>query len=75
MFVRENEEGEDEYVFEPGKLAENHKRNIEAVRRACCLGISPVIVDNTNMKLWDMKEYVLAGDEYLFTILISNTKM
>ena len=29
-----------------------------------------IIVDNTNIKLWEMKNYVLAGEEYNYAIRI-----
>ena len=54
----ETEEG---YSFDPTKLISYHKKNIDRTYKALLSGTSCVIVDNTNIKLWEMKPYVLMG--------------
>ncbi|MBN3314042.1 N42L1 protein, partial [Atractosteus spatula] len=48
---------------------ENEKGAWEAMKR----GISPVIIDNTNIRLWHMKSYVEMADELHYTIKILKT--
>ena len=53
-----------EYKFDPKKLSEYHKINQKRVKEAMEKGISPIVVDNTNTKAWEMKPYVLLADEH-----------
>lgn len=46
------------YRFNPELLNENHRKNQEVAKEAMNLGFS-VVVDNTNIKAWESKEYVL----------------
>ena len=50
-----------EYVFDPKKIAVYHKRNQERAREAVREGVSPVVIDNTNTTVWEMRPYVETG--------------
>ena len=50
-----------EYVFDPKKVAVYHKRNQERAREAVREGVSPVVIDNTNTTVWEMRPYVETG--------------
>ena len=50
-----------EYVFDPNKIAEYHKRNQGKARKAISEGVSPVVIDNTNTTAWEMRPYVETG--------------
>ncbi|XP_039729020.1 NEDD4-binding protein 2-like 1 isoform X1 [Pteropus medius] len=47
------------YEFNPDFLEEAHEWNQERARRAMRTGISPVIIDNTNLHAWEMKPYAV----------------
>lgn len=53
----------EKYLFDPSKLQRNHQLNFEAFRADLALGVSPIIVDNTNTRKWEYKNYVEAAKE------------
>jgi predicted kinase len=59
-----------QYVYDPKMIGEYHSRNFERTFAALKEGKSPIIVDNTNIKLWEMKQYVLAGEEHGYAVRI-----
>jgi len=58
------------YVFNHRHLAANHITNQARVRLAMELGISPVYVDNANMKLWEMRPYVMLADRMGYVVSV-----
>lgn len=50
-----------QYQYEKYKLSEAHMWNQNRVRAATREGLSPVIVDNTNIELWEMEPYLRDG--------------
>jgi len=50
------------YVFDPGNLRRNHQLNFQAFKADLALGVSPVIVDNTNTQKWEYQNYVDAAE-------------
>jgi len=50
------ERGKGEYAFDANLLGEAHQQCQERAAEAIKQGISPVIVDNTNTRLWEMKK-------------------
>ncbi|CAK1555387.1 unnamed protein product [Leptosia nina] len=46
------------YVFDKFKLQEAHSWNQQRARYATSQGISPIIIDNTNILIWEMEPYV-----------------
>uniref|UniRef100_A0A1Q3F0Z1 Smr domain-containing protein n=1 Tax=Culex tarsalis TaxID=7177 RepID=A0A1Q3F0Z1_CULTA len=59
------------YRYQPDRLDEAHRFNQNNVRAKAIAGWSPIIVDNTNMKHWEMHAYVeIAADHgYLVRVL------
>ncbi len=50
------ERGEGEYAFDPSLLGNAHRQCQDRTTDALKKGLSPVIVDNTNTRLWEMKQ-------------------
>lgn len=63
------------YKFDPRKLSEAHTFNCSRVAKAMRNGLTPIIVDNTNIEAWEMRPYAaLAVDSgYIVEILEPNT--
>lgn len=51
------------YVFDASRIQHNHHLNFEAFKADLALGISPVIVDNTNTQKWEYEKYQKAAEE------------
>lgn len=64
------------YQYDPTKLQDAHgfnqSRAFDAMRR----GISPVIIDNTNTQMWEMKPYAMVASQnaYIIEILEPDTR-
>ncbi len=56
------------YIFDIKQLHRAHLWNQQRTERALQQGISPVVIDNTNIKFWEMKEYVKLGIKYGYEI-------
>lgn len=54
---------EDAYHYEPGLLGAAHEWNQRRANNAMHDGISPIIIDNTNIEAWEMKPYVIMALE------------
>lgn len=50
------------YVFDPNALRRNHQLNFQAFKADLSLGVSPVIVDNTNTQKWEYQNYMDAAE-------------
>ncbi|KAJ0183208.1 hypothetical protein K1T71_001184 [Dendrolimus kikuchii] len=48
-----------QYKYERNKLSEAHEWNQHRVSIVSMQGLSPIIVDNTNIELWEMKPYAI----------------
>ncbi|KAI8502920.1 NEDD4-binding protein 2 [Branchiostoma belcheri] len=60
----------DKYEFDPCQLGEAHAWNKERAELAMKVGMTPVIIDNTNTERWEMKPYVILGVKYGYMIEI-----
>lgn len=49
------------YEFDPRLLPQNHAKNQGRAQKAMEMGVSPIIIDNTNTEAWEMKPYVQAA--------------
>lgn len=58
------------YDFNPKNLGIYHKMNQEKTKECMEKGISPIVIDNTNSKEWEMKPYVMLADQYNYEIHI-----
>ncbi|KAG4100847.1 P-loop containing nucleoside triphosphate hydrolase protein [Neocallimastix lanati (nom. inval.)] len=56
------------YEYDPSKIGEAHLFNQESCREKCEKGVSPVIIDNTNVKCWEAKVYVEIALHYGYKI-------
>ncbi|XP_006879698.1 PREDICTED: NEDD4-binding protein 2-like 1 [Elephantulus edwardii] len=57
------------YEFNPDFLEEAHKWNQKRARKAMRNGISPIIIDNTNLHAWEMKPYAAMALEHNYEVL------
>nr|XP_034971088.1 NEDD4-binding protein 2-like 1 [Zootoca vivipara] len=57
------------YVFDPDALEDAHRWNQKRARKAMKNGKSPVIIDNTNVRAWEMKPYVIMALEHSYEVL------
>ncbi|XP_006877912.1 PREDICTED: NEDD4-binding protein 2-like 1 [Chrysochloris asiatica] len=57
------------YEFNPDFLEEAHKWNQKRARKAMRNGISPIIIDNTNLHAWEMKPYAVMALENNYEVL------
>ena len=48
-----------EYKFDVNRIGEAHRWNEERAKKAIQQGVSPIIIDNTNVQAWHAKPYVL----------------
>lgn len=58
------------YNFEPTKLGEYHKKNQEKTKECMEKEITPIVIDNTNSKEWEMKPYVSLADDFGYQVKI-----
>jgi len=62
--------GREVYTFDPSRIGENHRRNVDRCAIAMQVGVTPVIVDNTNTQLWEMTPYVELAQTHGYRIEI-----
>ncbi len=56
------------YLWSPNCLGSAHKVTQEKCRVAMAQKISPVIIDNTNIKLWEMEIYIDYAKQFNYTV-------
>lgn len=59
-----------EYVYDQTKLSEAHEFTQTNVVRKLRTSWSPIIIDNTNIKLWNMFPFIRLGVQYRYKIII-----
>ena len=57
------------YQFDLNKLTDNHKANETRTEVAMQQGITPIVVDNTNVSFWEMKAYVRLAQQYGYAVM------
>lgn len=60
------------YEFDPSEVGEFHDKNKERVRLSAELKISPIFVDNTNIKLKWMSPYVQIAQKFGYEVAFKN---
>lgn len=60
-----------EYRFDRGLLGQAHEWNLSRFRHSLGEGKSPIIVDNTNVSLWEMRPYVEDALEFQYAIQVA----
>lgn len=58
------------YQFDGSKIQDAHAFNQQRAFEAMRRGVSPVIIDNTNTQMWEMKPYAMAASQYAYIIEI-----
>lgn len=58
------------YQYDPTKIHEAHSFNQQRAFAAMNRGVSPVIIDNTNTQLWEMKPYAMFAAQHAYIIEI-----
>ncbi|XP_023941570.2 uncharacterized protein LOC112048318 isoform X2 [Bicyclus anynana] len=63
------------YMHDVSRLHEAHLWNQERATKAMTEGVSPVVIDNTNIELWEMQCYVTQGvkNGYIVEVIEPNT--
>ena len=70
FFMKPNDAGELVYQFNPAQLGEAHDSCFAIFRRACVVGRSEIVVDNTNTRLFEMSPYVMLARSYGYALRI-----
>ncbi|XP_018578614.1 NEDD4-binding protein 2-like isoform X2 [Anoplophora glabripennis] len=58
------------YRYDSSKISEAHGWNHNRAFQALSRGFSPVIIDNTNTQMWEMKPYAMMATDYGYIIEI-----
>lgn len=58
------------YQYDPSKLQDAHTFNQQRAYNAMKRGVSPIIIDNTNTQMWEMKPYAMVSAQYAYIIEI-----
>ncbi|CAE7550762.1 N4bp2l1 [Symbiodinium natans] len=69
-FCTHLEDGEEVYDFDSLSARTAHTLNEQRVDIAMRLGTTPIIVDNTNMELWEMQRYVALAKSYTYAVRV-----
>nr|XP_061792435.1 NEDD4-binding protein 2 [Nerophis lumbriciformis] len=64
---------QEHYNFNPTTLGEAHEWNHKRAKEAFEKGVSPIIIDNTNMQGWEMKPYVAQALKHNYKVLFRET--
>ncbi|XP_051558284.1 NEDD4-binding protein 2-like isoform X2 [Myxocyprinus asiaticus] len=57
------------YHYERNLLGEAHEWNHQRAKEAFENGLTPIIIDNTNMQCWEMKPYVAMAQKHRYRVL------
>lgn len=68
----DQDSGQESYVFDFRQLSRNHERNQTHCAIAMELGVTPVIIDNTNSCLWEIRPYVELAKQYGYAVEIKD---
>ncbi|NXL99405.1 N4BP2 protein, partial [Tyrannus savana] len=58
-----------QYHYDPSCLGEAHDWNRKRAKEAFEMGISPIIIDNTNIQAWEMKPYVVLAQQFKYEVI------
>ncbi|XP_049872220.1 uncharacterized protein LOC126371076 isoform X2 [Pectinophora gossypiella] len=63
------------YLYDKSRISEAHEWNQRRSRAAMRQGLSPIIIDNTNVEIWEMEPYVKEGvrNGYYIEVVEPNT--
>ena len=63
----------DRYLFDPTKVGDAHAWNRDRCRKLMADGAETIVIDNTNIKAWEMKPYVLMAKEHGYSVEFKST--
>jgi ABC-type oligopeptide transport system ATPase subunit len=63
-----------EYKFDASKLADAHTHAQNKASDACRNSISPVIIDNTNIKYWEVNKYLSIARSHNYIVILIEPK-
>ncbi|KAG1714502.1 NEDD4-binding protein 2-like 1 [Nymphon striatum] len=69
-FFMKRIKGQMVYDFNPMRLGEAHDWNQKRTKKLLSKGFTPIIIDNTNTEIWEMKPYLALGIRYGFSVYI-----
>lgn len=58
------------YLYDSKRVSDAHEWNQHRAFQAMSRGLSPVLIDNTNIKMWEMKPYAMMATDYGYLIEI-----
>ena len=58
------------YQYDAKMIGEYHQKNFKRTVEAMEEGKPLIVIDNTNIKLWEMKNYVIAGEQRGYAVRI-----
>lgn len=64
-----------EYKYDQSLAGQHHKSNLDRATDAMSRGISPVVIDNTNVSRSAIEPYVIAGRKFGYTISFRESEM
>lgn len=56
------------YEFDPKLIHQNHSLNVKRTEEAMVNGVTPIVVDNTNIKFYEMKRYIILAQKYGYEV-------
>mmetsp|Transcript_67733 Transcript_67733/g.107302 ORF Transcript_67733/g.107302 Transcript_67733/m.107302 type:complete len:279 (+) Transcript_67733:72-908(+) len=64
--------GAENTVYDMKKIKQNHELNQSRCKIAMDLGITPIIIDNTNTQKWEMRVYAELGQAHGYNIIVKD---
>uniref|UniRef100_A0A7M4ENB8 NEDD4 binding protein 2 n=1 Tax=Crocodylus porosus TaxID=8502 RepID=A0A7M4ENB8_CROPO len=59
----------EQYQYDANCLGEAHEWNKIQAKKAFEKGVSPIIIDNTNIQAWEMKPYIALAQQYKYKVM------
>ncbi|KYO45908.1 NEDD4-binding protein 2 isoform B [Alligator mississippiensis] len=59
----------EQYQYDANCLGEAHEWNNIQAKKAFEKGVSPIIIDNTNIQAWEMKPYIALAQQYKYKVM------
>ncbi|CAK0884915.1 unnamed protein product [Prorocentrum cordatum] len=66
------ETGEELTSYDMSKIRRHHERNQARCDIAMELGVTPLIVDNTNSRVWEMREYAKMAQAHGYRVIVKD---
>lgn len=73
--IENSQEGKDEYVFDPTKLAQAHSECFIQFLRAIDSRVAVIVVDNTFVHQWEMETYIKTAEMNGYDVVIQEIRV